>query len=128
MNLLVDTHLLLWSCITPEKLSARGKAALADRQNTLWFSAASIWEVTVKFSLKRDGFQIDPRPLRAALFRMGYTEIPIEGRHTLEVAEMPFWHTDPFDRLLVAQAICEGMLLLTSDATLAQYGSPVMTV
>lgn len=128
MNLLVDTHLILWASIAPGKLSAKGKAVMADVENSLWFSAVSIWEVAIKFSLKRDGFLIDPKPLRAGLIRMGYIELPVESRHVLDVASMPFWHYDPFDRLLIAQAASEGMKLLTSDATLANYGPTVMPV
>lgn len=128
MNFLVDTHLLLWACVSPQKLSAKARTLLEDGTNTLWFSAVSILEVAIKQSLKRSEFRIDPRPLRAGLFQMGYTELPLEGRQTLDLADMPYFHTDPFDRLLVAQAKSEGMLLLTADRALPQYGPMVMAV
>ena len=128
MNLLVDTHLLLWASITPQKLSAKARILLEDEKSILWFSAVSILEVAIKHSLKRSEFRIDPRPLRAGLFQMGYTELPLEGRQALDLADMPYFHTDPFDRLLVAQAKSEGMLLLTADKTLVQYGPMVLGV
>jgi PIN domain nuclease of toxin-antitoxin system len=128
MNFLVDTHLLLWASITPHKLSAKARALLEEGKNTLWFSAVSILEVAIKQSLKRSEFRIDPRPLRAGLFQMGYTELPLEGRQALDLVDMPYFHTDPFDRLLVAQARSEGMLLLTADKQLAAYGDFVELV
>ena len=128
MNFLVDTHLLLWASISPKKLSGKARILLEDGKNALWFSAVSIWEVAIKQSLKRDEFRVDPRPLRAALFQMGYTELPVEGRQILDLVGMPYFHTDPFDRLLVAQAKAEGMALLTSDRQLAAYGDMVQFV
>jgi PIN domain nuclease of toxin-antitoxin system len=128
MNFLVDTHLLLWASITPQKLSAKARVFLEDGKNILWFSAVSILEVAIKQSLKRSEFRIDPRPLRAGLFQMGYTELPLEGRQALDLVDMPYFHTDPFDRLLVAQARSEGMLLLTADKQLSAYGDFVELV
>jgi PIN domain nuclease of toxin-antitoxin system len=125
MNFLVDTHLLLWASAAPGKLGRKTHALMGDVRNTLWFSAASIWEVAIKRSLNKPGFRFDPGPLRAALFQMGYTELPVESRHVLGLSGMPYWHSDPFDRLLLAQAQYEGLTLLTSDQELLQYDAPV---
>lgn len=128
MNLLVDTHLLLWASIAPQKLSAKAQLLLEDENNTLWFSAVSILEVAIKQSLKRKEFNIDPKPLRAGLFRMGYSELSLESRQVLDLVVMPYFHTDPFDRLMVAQAKSEGMTFITADKTLTQYGQAVRYV
>jgi PIN domain nuclease of toxin-antitoxin system len=128
MNLLVDTHLLLWASTNKDKLPRAAYRIMADTNNALWFSAASIWEVAIKHSLQRADFNIDPGPLRAGLLQMGYDELPIAGRNVLSLVGMPYHHTDPFDRMLLAQAISEGLTLLTSDRDLARYDGPVRYV
>jgi PIN domain nuclease of toxin-antitoxin system len=125
MNLLVDTHLLLWASAEPWKLSPQARELMGDTGNTLWFSAASIWEVAIKRSLNKPGFRFDPGPLRAALMQMDYTELPVESRHVLGLAGMHYWHSDPFDRLLLAQAQFEGLTFLTSDSELLRYEGSV---
>jgi PIN domain nuclease of toxin-antitoxin system len=125
MNLLVDTHLLLWASTEPLKMPKAAFDLMADPQNSLWFSAASIWEVAIKHSLNRASFHVDPGPLRAGLQQMGYEELPIEGRNVIGLIGMPYLHSDPFDRLLLAQAMTEGLTLLTSDHDLARYEGPV---
>ncbi|MCG5501902.1 MULTISPECIES: type II toxin-antitoxin system VapC family toxin [Ectothiorhodospira] len=128
MILLLDTHLLLWAASQPERLSATAKEKLMDENNALWFSAASLWEVTIKAGLGRSDFQVDPHRLKRGLIDNGYTELPITSTHALAVHHLPPIHRDPFDRLLVAQAESEGVLLLTADETVARYPGPVMLV
>lgn len=128
MNLLIDTHLLLWAAYAPQRLSEPARARMLDPANTLHFSAASLWEVAIKRALGRNDFDIDPGPLRAGLLASGYVEQPVEGRHVLGLATLPSLHKDPFDRLLIAQAAAEGMQLLTADRIVAQYGGPVLAV
>ncbi|EHQ53045.1 PilT protein domain-containing protein [Ectothiorhodospira sp. PHS-1] len=128
MILLLDTHLLLWAASQPERLSATAKEKLMDENNALWFSAASLWEVTIKAGLSRSDFQVDPHRLKRGLIDNGYTELPITSTHALAVHHLPPIHRDPFDRLLVAQAESEGVLLLTADETVARYPGPVMLV
>lgn len=124
MNILLDTQLLLWAAYDPERLSGAAVQLIEDRRNTLLFSAASIWEVSIKASLGREDFDADPWTLRRGLLDAGYEELPINGAHAAEVRDLPALHKDPFDRLLVAQARCEGVLLLTADTAVAEYGRP----
>ncbi len=128
MKLLLDTHLLLWAAATPDRLSPQARALLNDPDHELTFSAASLWEITIKNSLGRPDFQVEPRVLRRALLDNDYTELPITGPHTLATDSLPPLHKDPFDRILVAQATTEGITLLTSDPVVAQYPGPVRLV
>lgn len=121
MNLLLDTHILLWASTDPARLSRSAALLLANPANTLIFSAASMWEIAIKLQLGRDDFQIDPRLLRRGLLDNGYHELAITSAHTLAVLDLPPLHRDPFDRLLIAQAKCEGFTLMTADALVAQY-------
>lgn len=128
MKLLVDTHLLLWAAGSPERLSDKARSLVEAPENELIFSAASLWEVTIKASLGRDDFSVDPRLLRRGLLDHGWSELPVTGEHAVAVMGLPNIHKDPFDRILVAQAAEEGILLLTSDAAVAAYPGPVMRV
>ena len=125
MKLLLDTHLLLWAASAPERLPAGARALLEDAANELLFSAASLWEVTIKAGLGRDDFRVDARVLRRGLLDNGYTELPISSAHAVAIAGLPNLHRDPFDRLLVAQAGVEGITLLTSDEAVARYPGPI---
>ena len=128
MRLLLDTHLLLWAAGQPERLPAAAKELLDDLQNELFFSAASLWEITVKRSLGRSDFQADARLLRRGLLETGYRELAITGEHAVAVDGLPPIHKDPFDRILVAQAMAECILLLTADPQVASYPGPVHKV
>ncbi|MFP4683641.1 MAG: type II toxin-antitoxin system VapC family toxin [Ectothiorhodospira sp.] len=128
MILLLDTHLLLWAASQPERLSATARERLMDENNALWFSDASLWEVTIKSSLGRSDFRVDPYLLKRGLIDNGYTELPITSGHALAIHHLPPIHRDPFDRMLLAQAESEGVLLLTVDETVARYPGPVMLV
>jgi PIN domain nuclease of toxin-antitoxin system len=128
MKLLLDTHLLLWAAGAPQQLSPRARALLDDPQNELIFSAASIWEVAIKRGLGRANFQVDTRLLRRGLLDNGYAELAITSEHAVMIDSLPPLHRDPFDRVLIAQAIVEGVTLLTSDPVVARYAAPVMDV
>lgn len=128
MKLLLDTHVLLWAAGTPELLSPSARELLSDQQNDLWFSAASIWEISIKRGLGRSDFQADPRLIRRGLLDNGYSELPITSEHALTIELLPPIHKDPFDRILVAQAIVEGITLVTSDPVVAQYQAPIRSV
>ncbi len=128
MKLLLDTHLLLWAAGMPEQLPAPARVLIESPEHELIFSAASLWEVTIKAGLGRDDFQVDARVLRRGLLDNGYHELPITSAHAVAVSGLPSLHRDPFDRLLVAQALTEGITLLTSDALVAQYPGPVRRV
>jgi len=128
VKLLLDTQLLLWAAGQPQRLSARAKRMLNDAANELLFSAASLWEITIKAGLGRDDFRVEPRVLRRALLDNGYAELAITSEHAVSVDTLPPLHKDPFDRLLIAQALVEGITLLTADSDLARYRGPVRKV
>ncbi len=128
MILLLDTHPLLWAAGQPDRLSPAARDLITDANNELWFSAASIWEVTIKHGLGRDDFRVEPHLLRRGLLENGYCELAITSAHTLAVSHLPAIHRDPFDRLLVAQAESEGVLLVTADEVVARYPGPVRHV
>ena len=125
MKLLLDTHLLLWAAGEPDKLPPAALAEIESADNELLFSAASLWEVAIKRGLGRADFTVDPRLLRRGLVDNGYHELPVTGEHAVAVDGLPPLHKDPFDRLLVAQSIVEGVTLLTVDELVAQYPAPV---
>ena len=128
MRLLLDTHLLLWAAEESSRLSAEARALICDVENELFFSAISIAEIAIKYARKRPDFEADPRLIRGELLRHDYVELPVTSEHAVALAELPVIHGDPFDRLLVAQARVEGVMLLTSDATMALYGGVVRAV
>lgn len=128
MKLLLDTHLLLWAAGAPEQLPAAARQLLEDPQNELLFSAASLWEIAIKRGLGRSDFQVDARVLRRGLLDNAYQELAITSEHAVSIDSLPAIHKDPFDRILVAQATVEGIILLTADASVAQYPGPVRKV
>ena len=128
MHLLLDTHLLLWAAGSPERLSPQAVELISDPGNELLFSAASLWEITIKRGLGRPDFRVDPEVLRRGLLEHGYDELAIIGTHAMAVGSLPAIHRDPFDRVLVAQAESEGVLLLTADETVARYPGPIRLV
>lgn len=128
MKLLLDTQILRWAAGQPERLSAAARKQLGNSGNELIFSAASIWEITINKSLGRDDFRVEPRLLRRGLLGNGYTELPVTSEHAVSVDSLPALHKDPFDRILLAQALAEGITLLTADAQLARYPGPVRKV
>jgi PIN domain nuclease of toxin-antitoxin system len=128
LKFLLDTHLLLWAAHAPERLSAKALAIFNDASHELLFSAASIWEVAIKTGLGRDDFKVDVRLFRRGLLDNGYQELPVSSAHAVCLDALPGLHKDPFDRMLVAQATAEGILLLTSDTVVASYPGPVQLV
>jgi len=128
MKLLIDTQLLLWAAGEPKRLSAAARKLLLDPRNELLFSAASLWEIAIKNTLGRDDFRVEPRLLRRGLLDNGYTELPVTSQHAVSIDLLPPLHKDPFDRLLLAQALTEGLTLVTGDAQLARYPGPLRKV
>ena len=120
-RILLDTHLLLWAGAEPRKLpsGARRRSEEAD----VFGSAASLWEGSIKAAVGK--LAADPAELLAEIEPAGFTLLPITGEHAAAVAKLPAVHADPFDRMLVAQAKTEPLLLLTNDAVLAAYGDCV---
>ena len=128
MKLLLDTHVLLWAAGDPDRLPADACTLLEDRTTEPIFSAASLWEVAIKSGLGRSDFRVDPRLLRRELLEHSYTELAVTGAHAVAVDLLPPLHRDPFDRLLIAQAQIEGIVLLTADAAVARYPGPIRAI
>jgi PIN domain nuclease of toxin-antitoxin system len=125
VRLLLDTHILLWAALCWRRLPSQVRVLLEQEDNILVFSVASLWEVAIKRSLGREDFRVDPRLLRRGLVDNGYEELAILGQHTVAVDGLPPLHKDPFDRLLIAQSLIEGITLLTVDPLIARYPAPV---
>jgi PIN domain nuclease of toxin-antitoxin system len=129
MKLLLDTHLILWGAAEPKRFSPRARMFIDDSSNEFVFSAVSMWEVAIKRALGKPDFAVEPRVLRRGLLDRGFTELPITSEHAMYVVSLPTTiHKDPFDRLLIAQATVEGIILLTSDVLVAQYPGPIQRV
>lgn len=128
MKLLLDTHLLLWAAAGADRLPPDAQRLMGAPENELFFSVASLWEIVIKRGLGRDDFRVDPRVLRRSLLDNAYRELSIHSEHAVAVDALPSLHKDPFDRLLVAQAIVEGITLLTADARVAEYPGPIRRV
>ena len=128
MKLLLDTHILLWAAGQPDKLSELARKMLLDNRNTLFFSAANIWEIVIKKGIGRDDFKVDPERMRKMLVLNDYTELAITAEHVLRLSALPSLHKDPFDRMLIAQARSEGMLLMTVDSAVIEYGEGIQAV
>jgi PIN domain nuclease of toxin-antitoxin system len=128
VRLLRDTYVLLWTVAESRRLSAAAHALIEEPDNELTFSSVSLWEVAIKAGLGRDDFRIDVRSLRRALFDNSYAELPITGAHAAALSALPAIHCDPFDRMLVAQAIVEGLVLVSADPAIAKYPGPVRPV
>lgn len=128
MKLLLDTHLLLWAAGQSQQLSKSALDLIENPQNELFFSAASIWEITIKNGLGRADFQVDVSVLRRSLLDNGYAELTINSEHAVYVKSLQNINKDPFDRMLIAQSSVEGITLLTSDATVARYAGSIRQV
>jgi len=128
MKLLLDTHLLLWAAGDPDRLPEPARALIEDDDNDLLFSAVSQWEVAIKRALDRPDFRIDPRLLRRGLLDNGYRELGLTSEHAVSIDRLPDLHRDPFDRMLVAQALVEGVTLVTSDEKIEGYPGSIRKV
>lgn len=128
MNLLLDTHVILWAAYEPHRLSSKARDLLMEQDNSLHFSVASLWEVAIKSSLGRPDFTVNVDDLRVGLLSNGYQELAIEASHVLRLPTLQPIHADPFDRILVSQAMAEGYALLSHDAKVIAYGGPVWAV
>lgn len=128
MRLLLDTHVLLWSVAASRKLPPKARDLLVDPRNTILYSAASVWEVTIKSGLGRKDFRVDVPKLLQAADDTGFMELPVTSRHAAGVAALPDLHKDPFDRLLIAQALIESAVLLTNDAQLGRYDGQIRVI
>lgn len=128
MRLLLDTHLLLWALSEPDRLDDVTRSTLEDAGNEVIFSAASLWEIAIKAGLGRSDFAFDPQQILRAALDTGFTELAVHSDAAILVAKLPPYHRDPFDRLLIAQAMSEPMRLYTADPLLPPYSELVTLV
>lgn len=125
MNLLLDTHVLLWAIYQPARIPENWVTRLVDRGNQVFFSAASIWEIAIKASLERPDFIHDAQRTLQLARQTGFAELPVSSEAALRVGHLPWHHSDPFDRLLIAQAQQMPARLLTADSQLPVYSELV---
>jgi PIN domain nuclease of toxin-antitoxin system len=128
MRFLLDTYILLWAALGHKRLGRSVATLLTNPENEILFSVSSIWEIAIKRGLKKSSFLYDPREIRRQMIANGYDELTIQSRHVVAVDSLAPLHKDPFDRLLIAQAIVEGVTLLTADEKIASYPGPIRKV
>jgi PIN domain nuclease of toxin-antitoxin system len=128
MKFLLDTQFVLWVPVDAPNIRSQARSILINPANEFVFSVSSIWEIAIKRALQRPDFMFDPREIRRLLIENGYEELTIQSRHAVAVDSLPPIHKDPFDRILIAQAVVEGITLLTADTVIAQYPGPICKV
>ena len=128
MRVLLDTHILLWALVEPRRLDRETRATIETSDTEVLFSAASIWEIAIKSGLGRSDFAFDAEEIAQAALDTGFTEIAVRAKAAALVARLPLLHRDPFDRVLVAQAIVEPATLYTADQQLVPYSDLVRHV
>lgn len=128
MNLLLDTHIALWAIADSPKLSAQARDLILAPRTTVWVSAVCLWEIAIKHGLSRGDMPVSAQEALRYFRQAGYRLLAIEPEHTVAVETLPAHHQDPFDRLLVAQALVEPMRLMTHDATMARYSDTIIQV
>lgn len=124
MNLLLDTHVALWALGDPARLGEDVSRLLADPANAVYVSAVSVWEVEIKRAL---GKLIAPDGFAAECVERGFDELPIAFGHATRAGQLPLLHRDPFDRMLVAQALEEDLAIVSADRAFADYGARVLS-
>lgn len=128
MNLLLDTHVALWAITDSARLTPTARSLIESPRSTVWVSVASLWEIAIKHSLARGDMPVSGRDATRYFEASGYRLLPIEAEHAAAVEDLPRHHQDPFDRLLIAQALTEPMRLMTHDPLLALYSDTVIKV
>jgi len=128
MQVLLDTNVLLWALQDPDRLDAPALKLLTDRNNEIYFSAVSIWEISIKASLGRIDFRHDPSEVVTDAMKTGFKELPVTSLNAITVMKLPPLHKDPFDRLLLAQMYAGPYQFLTVDAALVPYSTLVSLV
>ena len=126
MRLLLDTHVFLWFVAGDARLSRRARRALEDEDNDIFLSAASVWEMAIKTSLGRLTLPTSVARYTEDKLRHGLQMLPIDWPHAAGVEDLPWHHSDPFDRLLIAQARIEGFSVVTGDAAFRPYGVTIV--
>lgn len=128
MNLLLDTHLLIWSAFDTGRLSDKARELINDGDNVLHFSAMSLCEIAIKTARNSEDFSVDSKRLHYLLTVNGFVEVVMTSEHGIVAGRLPLLHRDPFDRALIAQARCEDLTLLTADSAISLYEGPILKV
>ncbi len=128
MNLLLDTHVALWAITDSPKLPPKARDLITAPTSTVWVSAATLWEISIKHSLGRGDMPVSGQDALRYFRESGYRLLAIEPEHAVAVEELPAHHQDPFDRILVAQALIEPMRLMTHDVLVARYSDTIIKI
>jgi PIN domain nuclease of toxin-antitoxin system len=128
LNLLLDTHIALWAITDSPKLSPKARELIESPKTTIWISVASIWEIAIKYSLGRGDMPISSQQAMSYFRESGYRFLAVDAEHAIAVEELPTHHQDPFDRILVAQALVEPMRLMTHDSLVALYSDTIIKI
>jgi len=128
VRLLLDTHIALWAITDSPRLPAQARELIFAPENEIYVSAASVWEIAIKHSLGRHTIPISGKQARRHFADAGYLPLPITDQHAAAVETLPPIHADPFDRMLVAQALTEPLKLVTHDATVAGYSDGILLI
>lgn len=128
MNLLLDTHVALWAITDHPKLTKKARELIESPRSTVWISAASLWEIAIKHGLGRGDMPVSGQDALRYFRESGYRFLAIEPEHAAAVEDLPAHHADPFDRILVAQALTEPMRLITHDPLIARYSDTIIEI
>lgn len=128
MNLLLDTHVALWAITDNPRLSQKAREIIQSPKTTVWISAASIWEIAIKNALGRGDMPVNSQDAVRYFHESGYRFLAVEAEHAMAVEDLAAHHQDPFDRMLVAQALVEPMRLMTHDGLVARYSDTIIKI
>lgn len=128
MKILLDTHIALWAIVDDARLPKPARELLEDPRNIISVSAVSIWEIAIKFSLGRGDMPVSSQDALKYFRQAGYDFVSVEPQHAVAVEGLPPIHADPFDRLLIAQALTEPLRLMTHDLLIAQYDKSIIAI
>lgn len=128
MNVLLDTHVALWAITDSPRLTKKARELIESPKSSVWISAATVWEIAIKHSLGRGDMPVSGPDALRYFSESGYRFLAVEPEHAAAVEELPAHHQDPFDRMLVAQAIVEPMRLITHDPMVARYSDTIIEI
>ena len=128
MNVLLDTHIALWAITDSPRLPKQAFELISNPKNTIWVSVATIWEIAIKFALGRGDMPVSSQDALHYFQQSGYKILAIEAEHVIAAGALPIHHQDPFDRVLIGQALTEPMRLMTHDRLVAKYSNTVILV
>jgi PIN domain nuclease of toxin-antitoxin system len=128
LNVLLDTHVALWAITDNPQLPQKSRELIQSSKTTVWISAASVWEIAIKHALGRGDMPVSSQDAARYFRESGYRFLAVEAEHAVAVEELPAHHQDPFDRILVAQALVEPMRLMTHDSLVALYSDTIIKI